>query len=212
MSGLNFLVFAIIAYLIYGSQPPIGASADALLAFYEGDHTRIFIAAVFSGMAVLNLMWFVAALRTVLASTGQDGWGSALTTSSAVVGALLLLLIAMSAAVAYSVARVGNASALPGLNGFVWASLVLTSFPRAMLIMAGTFGFWRAGLISNRAFVAGVAVVVLVLLGGTTWLSDGFWAPDGVYSRLLSPAIGFLWVVAASGILLVRSPTTGNGW
>jgi len=27
-----------------------------------------------------------------------------------------------------------------------------------------------------------VAAVVLVLLGRTTWLSDGFWAPDGAYS------------------------------
>jgi hypothetical protein len=35
-----------------------------------------------------------------------------------------------------------------------------------------TFGLWRAALISNALFAAGVAAVVLVLLGGTTWLSD----------------------------------------
>jgi hypothetical protein len=35
--------------------------------------------------------------------------------------------------------------------------IVLSSFPRAMLIMAGTFGFWRAWLISN-ALVPGPAV------------------------------------------------------
>ena len=69
-----------------------------------------------------------------------------------------------------------------GLNDFAWAGVVLTSFPRAMLIMAGMFGLWRAGQISNALFAAGVGAVVLVLLGGTTWLSDGFWAPDGAYS------------------------------
>jgi hypothetical protein len=46
---------------------------------------------------------------------------------------------------------------------------VLTSFPRAMLIMAAAFGLWRARLISNALFAAGVAAVVLVLLCGTTW-------------------------------------------
>jgi hypothetical protein len=30
-----------------------------------------------------------------------------------------------------------------------------------------------AGLISNAGFVAGVATLLLVLLGGTTWLSGG---------------------------------------
>jgi hypothetical protein len=37
-----------------------------------------------------------------------------------------------------------------------------------MLIMAGSFGLWRAGIISRGFFSAGVAAVVLVLLGGTT--------------------------------------------
>jgi len=42
---------------------------------------------------------------------------------------------------------------------------------RAMLIMAAAFGLWRSRLISNALFAAGVAAVVLVLLGGNHWLS-----------------------------------------
>src|SRR4029077_19254871 len=107
MSGINSVVFFIIAYVIYGSQPQVGASGDALVAFYDGDRTRILIAAVFSGMAVLNLLWFAAALRTTLADAGKDGWGAAATASSAAVGGLFLLLIAVSAALAYSIAGSG---------------------------------------------------------------------------------------------------------
>jgi hypothetical protein len=90
--------------------------------------------------------------------------------------------------------------------------VVLSSFPRAMLIMAGTFGLWRAGLISNALFAAGVAAVVLVLLGGTTWVRGGFWAPDGDYSRFVSPILGLVWVVVVSRVLLTRSPATRAGW
>jgi len=210
-SGNNFVIFAIIAYVIYGSQPQVGASADALAAFYAGQRTRILISAVFSGLAVLNLMWFAAALRTTLADAGQDGWGAAATAASALVGALFLLFIAVTAGLAYSIAGSGNQSLTSGLNDVTWACLVLTSFPRAMLIMSGSFGLWRAGLISNRLFGAGVSVVVLGVLGGTTWVSGGFWAPDGVYSRFVWPILGLVWVLVCNRVL-ARSPATRAGW
>src|SRR5207302_7690879 len=148
-AGIQSVGLFIIAYIIYGYQPQIGTSADALVAFYNGDRLRILIAAVFFGMAILNLMWFAAALRTTLADTGQDGWGAAATASSAGVGVLFLLLITVGAALAYS-----------------------TSGSR------------------NNPLTSGVAAVVLTLLSGTTWLSGGFWAPDGAYSRFVSPIIG----------------------
>ena len=84
------------ANVIYGYQPQVGASADALVAFYDGNRTRILIAAVFCGMVVLNLLWFAAAIRTTLADAGHDSWGAAVTTSSAVLGGLLLLLLTVA--------------------------------------------------------------------------------------------------------------------
>jgi len=211
-SGINFVVFFLIAYVIYPSQPQVGAPADVLVAFYSGARTRILIAAVFSGMAVLNLMWFAAALRTTLADAGRDGWGAAVTASSAMVGALFLLLISISATLAYSNVGSGNQLLTSGLNDFLWACAVLTSFPRAMLIMSGSFGFWRAGLISNAVFGACVGAVVLGVVGGTTWLSGAFWAPDGAYARFVWPVIGLAWVLFASRVLLTRSPATRSGW
>jgi hypothetical protein len=211
-SGIQFVIFFIISYVIYGYQPQVGASPDALVAFYTGNRTRILIAAVLSGLNVLNLMWFAAALRTTLAEAGQDGWGAAVTASSAAFGGLFFLLITVGAALAYSIASSGNHTLTAGLNDFAWAGVVLTSFPRAMLIMAGSFGLWRAELISNALFAAGVAALVLVLLGGTTWLSGGFWAPDGAYSRFVSPIIGLVWVLVVSRVLLTRSPATRAAW
>jgi hypothetical protein len=211
-AGIQSIFCFIVAYIVYGHQPQVRGSADALAAFYDGDRMRILIAAVFYGLAVLNLMWFAAALRTTLADAGQDGWGAAATAASAALGALFLLLIAVVAALAFSIASSGNNLLTSGLNDFVWAGLVLSSFPRAMLVMASAFGLWRARLISNALFAAGVAAVVLGLLGGTTWVSGGFWAPDGVYSRFVWPAIGLVWGLVVSGVLLTRSPATRAGW
>jgi hypothetical protein len=211
-AGIQSVLCFIVGYIVHGHQRQVGASADALAAFYDGDRMRILIATVFYGLAVLNLMWFAAALRTTLADAGQDGWGAAATASSAALGALFLLLIALVAALAYSIAGSGNHMLTSALNDFVWAGFVLTSFPRAMLVMASAFGLWRARLISNALFAAGVAAVVLGLLGGTTWLTGGFWAPDAAYSRFVWPGIGVVWGMVVSWVLLTRSPATRSGW
>jgi hypothetical protein len=211
-AGIQFVGFFIITSILFGNQPGVGASSDALAAFYTGDRTRILIAAVFSGLNILNLMWFAAALRATLAEAKQDGWGTAVTASSAAFGGLYLLLVSIVATLAYSIAGAGNSTLTAGLNDLTWILVALSSFPRAMLIMAGTFGFWRAGLISNALFSAGVAAVVLGVLGGTTLLGSGPWAPDGAYPRFVSPAIGLVWIVVVSRVLLSRSPATRASW
>lgn len=211
-AGLQSAGLFVLAYFVCGDVPHVDASAEALLAFYQGDRLRILIAAVITGFAVLNLTWFAAALRTTLAEAGQDGWGAAATAASAALGGVLLLFLTVGAALAYSIAGSTNPAVVGGLHGLAWAGVVLSSFPRAMLIMAAAFGLWRAGLISNRLFAIGVAAVILVLLGGTTWVSGGFWAPDGVFSRLVSPLIGLLWIVVVSRVLLSRSPPTHGAW
>jgi hypothetical protein len=211
-AGIQFVVFFVISCVIYGHLPGVSASADELVGFYTGDRTRILIAAALLGLNVLNLMWFAAALRNTLADAGKDGWGAAATASSAAFGGMFLLLIAIGAALAYSIAGSGNHTLTSGLNALGWTLLVLSSFPRAMLSMSAAFGLWRAGLISNGLFGVGVAVVVLCVLGGTTWMSGGVWAPDGAYTRFVSPVIGLVWVLIVSRVLLTRSPATRAGW
>ncbi|HEX2741023.1 MAG TPA: hypothetical protein VHM69_11300 [Rubrobacter sp.] len=208
-SGIIFIVFFVLSYVMYGLQPKVGASADTLVSFYDGNSTRILMATLMFGSSVLFLLWFAAAIRSMLHDAGQGGWGAAATASSAALGGMLWVLIAAGAALAYSIAGSGNDALTTGLNDLVWACIVVSSFPRAMLIMAGTFGLWRAKLISNALFGAGVAAVLLVLVGGTTWASSGIWAPSGDYTRFVSPIIGVVWVLVFSRVLLARrSPST----
>jgi len=211
-SGINAVALFIAGYFVYGTQPGIGAPADTVAAFYASHHTRILWAAVFFGLGgVLNLMWFAAAIRSTLREAGQGGWGSAATASSAAVGAVFLVLVSVCAALAYSIAGAGNGALTSGLNDLVWAGVVMSAFPRAMLIMSGSFGLWRAGMISNGLFGAGVAAVVLGVAGGTTWMSSGFWAPDGLYSRLILPVISLVWILVVSAVLK-RAPATRGEW
>ena len=51
-SGIIFVALFIVGYVLYGSQPGVGASADALAAFYGGHRMRILIAATASGLDI----------------------------------------------------------------------------------------------------------------------------------------------------------------
>jgi hypothetical protein len=211
-AGVQSLVLFAIAYFLYGNQPHVGASAESLVQFYQGGRTRILIATILSGLATLNLMWFIAAIRSTLADAGQDGWGAAATASSATFSAILLALITLSSGLAYSIGSASSPAGFSGLNDFGWAGIVLSSFPRAMMIMSAAFGLWRAGIISSGLFTVGIGAVVLVLLGGTTWISGGIWAPDGIYSRVVSPLICAMWLLIVSGVLLTRNSNARAYW
>jgi hypothetical protein len=193
-AGVQSVAFALIGLVIFNIVGQVGP----------------YIAAPIFGLAILNLTWFMAALRTTLADHGLDGWGAAATTASAGVAGMFLVLVAVATTIA-SIAGSADAALVSGLTTFGSAAFVLSSFPRAMLVMAGSFGFWRASMITNRQFAVAVALVILGVAGGTTWFTDGFWAPDGLYSLVILPALELVWVVAASRVLN-RAPSTRTGF
>jgi hypothetical protein len=140
-AGIQFVIILIIAYFIYGDQPKVGSSPDTLVSFYDGNRMRILIATFIFGMAVLYLLWFAAAIRSALRDAGQDGWGAAVTASSAVLGGMLFVLMTVGATLAYKIAASGNNTFTSGLNDVAWTCFVMTSFPRAMLSWGGRSGF-----------------------------------------------------------------------
>jgi hypothetical protein len=208
-AGIAFAVLSIAGFVIYGREPEFDASADQLLAFYDGDRTRHLIATVVFCVAFLAMLWFGVALSSVLRDAGEGSWAAAATASSAAFGAMLFLLMGLHAALSYSIAGAGDDRLTSGLHQLGVAIEVITAFPSAMFVMAGAFGLRRAGIISNGFFWAGVLAVVLVLLGGTTWASDGLWAPDGGYIRF-SRLVLVVWITVVSGFLTLRSPSIGH--
>ncbi len=209
-AGIQAVGLFVLAYIVRGGQPEIGASADALAAFYDGDRTRILIATVIFGFAVLNLTWFAAAITSALHDAGKAGWGVAATAASAALAGVLFVVLTIGAALAYSSGTTGSGAFASGLNDFAWILVILSSFPAAMLIMAGSIGLWRSGVISSRGLALGLTAMALVLARLTTWAGDGFWAPDGAYALFVAPIVVALWIIGVSRVLLTRKPAAAN--
>jgi hypothetical protein len=77
------------------------------------------------------------------------GWGAAATASSTAFAGVWFVIITIHAVLAYSIAGYGSTTLTSGLNDLTWVLVVLTAFPVGMLIMAGSFGLWRAGILSS---------------------------------------------------------------
>src|SRR5262245_15552872 len=116
-AGTQAVAFAVIGTVVYTFQPAIAAP--------------IF------GLAIMNLTWWAAARRTTLAYAGLDGWGTAATAASAALAGIFFGLLALATAVP-SIAASGNEELVSTLTELGLAGFVLSSFPRAMLIMAGS--------------------------------------------------------------------------
>jgi hypothetical protein len=142
-AGVAFVVLSIVAFFVYGDQPKLGASPGELLSFFHGDRTRILIAAVIFCFAFLELLWFGATLSSVLRDAGLAGWGAAATASSAALGAILFLRMAVRAGLALSTADLGQLQVASGLADFSFALTVISCFPAAMFVMSGAFGLSR---------------------------------------------------------------------
>lgn len=120
-AGIQAMGLFVVSAWLFGAQPRLGASASELADFYAGHSLPILIAAAITGLAVLNLMWFAAAIRVTLANAGKDGWGAAATAASAAFGALLLLYTAIGAALTFLTTNPDNFVLASGLNDLSYA-------------------------------------------------------------------------------------------
>lgn len=204
-TGIVFVVLFIVSFLIYGDQPKIGASTDDIVAFYDGDRGRILTAVAIFGVAIVFLLWFAAALASTLRDAGKGGWGAAAIASGTALGTMFYVLIAVTGGLAYSIAGYGDEGVITALSDTAWIVGVTVSFPAALLIGAASIGLWGTGLVPNWFSQTGIVAAILVLLGGTTWASDGFWAPDGAYSQWITPIVALAWLLVASGLLYMRT-------
>jgi hypothetical protein len=211
LGGVISVAVFIVVHFVGGYRPKMGASAQTVTAFYSGHDTRILMTAALTGFGVLTLMWFATAMRVSLAEAGKDGWGAAATASSATVGALFLVQAALGGALAYSIARPGNDSLTSGLNDLAWTVQVLLAWVLAMLVMSGTFGFWRAKITSNLVFAAGVVVVTLGVAAGCTWMRTGILTPDGAFQRYIWPVLAGVWILGITRVVH-RTPAARTAW
>lgn len=191
LAGFTFVLLSAIAAVLAGDGPGAAAPPFEVGEYFRDEHARVLAAAYVQGLALIFFVWFLSGLAWRLHNAGAPlrarvAYGAGLVATgllaqSALVLGALVFRTSIDGFVTRTLFDLGlfsqNAAALP------IAALVAVASPR-----------W-----------AGPVLAAIFLIDGLTFADEGFWAPDGGYSRVAY--LGFLaWTAAMSGRLLDGRP------
>ena len=206
LSGVAFVVVAIVAFVIIGEPPKVDGSLDELVSFYDGDRGRVMTGMAVFGLASVLLGWFVGTVANLLRGAGEGRLaGTSIALASAFIGAQLILS-GITGALSLNIAAAGDAGVIGALHTTQWTIDTMSAFPMAGLLLALAVGLTRSGILPSWTFPAGAAAAVIALLRGTNWAEDGFWAPGGGWTVVTIIAI-LLWFLMIS-VMLFRAAGT----
>jgi hypothetical protein len=181
LSGLVFVVLAVVAVVgIGGSTPDNGASAAKLASFYDANEVRQFVACFILGAAVPFLVFFgIALARAASPTEGQAGFWNQVVFAGTILeaGALLVVVLAHFALVdAANNASPGALQAINALDANDWVAFN----PALGVLMLGAAGaLLTAGKLRWLGWIAlplGIALFIpfadfFALLAGLLWIA-----------------------------------------
>jgi hypothetical protein len=206
--GVLFVVVAIVAFILFGDQPKVGESGNSIVSFYDGDRGRILVGLVLYVGAFVLLAWFVGALVNALRVAGEGRLGATTLLLTGLAIGMQLVGAAIVGALSSTVARAGadDAELLRALNNLAWSVDAIAALPLGGAVLAASVGLNRSRLLPSWHVWFGVAAAILIVLRGTNWARDGFWAPSGDYAFITIIA-ALAWILVTSA-LLYRAPIT----
>ena len=188
-AGFAFVLLAAVAAVLMGDAPGASASATEVADYFDDEHSRVVTAAYLQGLALVFFVWFLAGLGWRLHSAGAPLRARVAYGAGLVVTALYAQSAVVLGALAFRATDDGSVA--QSLFDVALFSQNAAAFPIAALVAVAT----------PRWF--GLPLAAVFLVDALTYAGDGFWAPDGDYSRVAY--LGFLaWTAATAGRLLVR--------
>jgi hypothetical protein len=200
-SGIAFVVFVILAFVVGGETPSVGDSVEEVVSYYDGDRGQVLVSSTLFALALGFWIWFAGTLANNLRERGEGRAAATIIGAVAAFVAIQFVGTGLNAVLAYSVAGSGEAGVTKALFDLTWTLDVIAAAPSAVFFLAAAVGLRRTTMIPNWLSWAGFGVAVLFGLRLTTWARDGFWSPTGGYLFVLIP-LTLLWILVTSVILM----------
>lgn len=207
-SGLISAILFVVGGLIYGAGPRIGDDAITITAFFTDSHDRVLWAMFVQGIAVVALIWFMAALVAAMRACNERVLG--LFAAMAFVVALTLGSAGTMMRSGLSFMIVGDVE--PGAVAAIFhLGLILDTSQN--VVSAGFYlpialAVLRTGFIPRWwGWITALAGIYAVI-STTAWQTSGFWTPDG--AGFVNLVAYIAWVAITSFLLMSRMPRGGE--
>jgi hypothetical protein len=203
--GVVFAVLFLLGFLLIGDSPALDAPAEEVASYYDDKRGKLLTVTVLFGLSIVAFLWFLGSVVHTLRVEADESRLAATALGAGVVTTSLFGgLVLMNAGLTFQIAEDGDAGVVAALYDLVWVASTLISYPVAAFVFATGIGVMRGRLLPVWFGWASAVGALAILVSGTTFARDGFWAPDGVYNAYLAPLVFLAWAVALSALLLRR--------
>lgn len=201
--GIIGAVLFVLSIIIMGQPPEVGDDATTVVNFFADNSDKVLWSIFLQGLAVLAVLWFMAALLTAMRDAGEVRLATAAALSFAIVFAIGGVAALSRGALAFSLAE----DADPGVVlGFYRMSVYLDT--AGNVIGAGFFLAVGGACVRSKILPAWWGWVstlagLWLIVGATAWKTDGFWSPD--QAGFVSFAVFLGWLLVTSILLTMRT-------
>jgi hypothetical protein len=212
-TGIGFVVVGAVAFILPGTPPKADDSSQEVAKFFVDKRDELLTSSALWLLAFAFFLWFLGSLRSYLrAAEGGEGRLSAAAFGGGVAAAALIL--AAICALNAGAFKVADETLLPGdlhlirsLYDFSNALVSISGAGFLVLFAAASCSAARSGALPPWLYWFGSVVGVLQLLGGVGLVAEsGAFAVGGAFTAVV-PCLSFLWILAASIVLMQRAGT-----
>src|SRR5262245_147095 len=157
-TGVAFVALAVAALVVIGKSPSASDSADDVVQYFVSNRDDAMLGATLSGLAVIFFLGFAAAVANRLWEAGEGLAGGIVVAAATAFTAVQLVLCALFATLAYSVAQAGDGGVTKGLFDVDVVLGVFAGLATGLFILAAAKGLKRIGAIPGWLGLAGTVI------------------------------------------------------
>lgn len=178
--GIGFVLFTVASFIVGGEPPKVSDSPQDVVAYFTENRSQVLVSSFLFAVGLVLFLWFAGAVANTLRERGEGRLAATALAAGTAWVVIQLVLTAITAALAHSIATDGDATGVRALFNLSWVLDMLGALPIAATVLAVSVGLRRrTQMISQWLSWGGVVVALLLALGSTTWARDGFWSPTG---------------------------------
>ena len=146
-AGVVFFVLAAAGFIVAGESPKVSDSAEDVVQYLDSNRSQVIAGAVLFAISLVFLLWFVGAVANHLREAGEGRVAATVLAAGAAFAAVQLVVAALFATLAYSVAGGGDAAVTKALFDLDLGLDLLDGLLAGLFVISAAIGLKRTNSI-----------------------------------------------------------------
>ncbi len=210
--GIVFVVLGLVAVFLPGT-PPKADEVSKIATYFTDKRGSILAANYLTCLAFVFFLLFVGALRSHFGAADRTGTrpGSAMLAGGVAAASMVIAGTAVINGAVFQVASAGDVNLNHALYDVSNDLFFASGFGFAVFFAGAAVAVRTTGALPSAMVPAALVVALLNLVGGVGFFAkSGFFAIGGAFG-FIGPLASLLWILAASIVMLRRTPVEGSG-